>query len=79
VVTEPLHPYTRALIAAVPVPHVDQPRGPLPIRGNISDARRQHVGCRFAERCPAVIARCREEPPALREVAPARRVACHLV
>lgn len=79
VVTQPLHPYTRALIAAVPVPHVDQPRGPLPIRGNISDARRAHVGCRFAERCPAVIARCREEPPALREVAPARRVACHLV
>jgi oligopeptide/dipeptide ABC transporter ATP-binding protein len=79
VVTEPLHPYTRALIAAVPVPHVDQPRGALPIRGNISDARRAHRGCRFAERCPLAIARCREEPPALREVAPARRVACHLV
>lgn len=79
VVSEPLHPYTRALIAAVPVPHVDQPRGPLPIKGNISDARRAHAGCRFAERCPLAVARCREEPPALREVAVARRVACHLV
>lgn len=79
VVTEPLHPYTRALIAAVPVPHVDQPRGPLPIKGNISDARRAHRGCRFAERCPLAVARCTEEPPELREVAPARRVACHLV
>ncbi|WP_439577995.1 oligopeptide/dipeptide ABC transporter ATP-binding protein [Elioraea sp.] len=79
VVTEPLHPYTRALIAAVPVPHVDQPRGPLPIKGNISDARRAHRGCRFAERCPLAVARCADEPPELREVAPARSVACHLV
>jgi oligopeptide/dipeptide ABC transporter ATP-binding protein len=79
VVSRPLHPYTRALIAAVPVPHVDQPRGPLPIKGNISDARRAHRGCRFAERCPLAVARCGEEAPALREVAPARRVACHLV
>jgi oligopeptide/dipeptide ABC transporter ATP-binding protein len=79
VVSAPLHPYTRALIAAVPVPHVDQPRGPLPIKGNISDARRSYAGCRFAERCPMAVARCVAEPPALREVAPARRVACHLM
>jgi peptide/nickel transport system ATP-binding protein len=79
VINAPLHPYTRALIAAVPVPHVNQPRGPLPIRGNISDARRAHAGCRFAERCPLAIARCTQESPALREVGPARRAACHLV
>lgn len=79
VVTEPLHPYTRALIAAVPVPHVDQPRGPLPIRGNISDQRRVRAGCRFADRCPSAIARCTSEAPLLRDVAPERRVACHLV
>jgi oligopeptide/dipeptide ABC transporter ATP-binding protein len=79
VITAPLHPYTRALIAAVPVPHVDQPRGRLPIKGSISDQQKAHAGCRFAERCPAAIARCTTEAPALRDVAPARRVACHLV
>jgi len=78
VVSSPLHPYTRALVAAVPVPHVMQNRGPLPIRGNVPDARNPPPGCRFHDRCPLAIARCRSETPALRELAPGHVVRCHL-
>jgi peptide/nickel transport system ATP-binding protein len=75
----PLHPYTRALMKAVPVPRVDQSRDPLPIIGNVSDARGQPKGCSFRDRCPLAIARCAVVDPSLRSVAPGRRVACHLV
>ena len=51
-IAEPLHPYTRALVAAVPVPRVDQDRAPLPIRGSLSDAPVAGVGCAFRDRCP---------------------------
>ncbi len=79
VISAPQHPYTKALIAAVPVPHVNQNRGELPIKGNVPDARRPPSGCRFHDRCPLAVPRCREETPALREIAPRHRVACHLV
>jgi oligopeptide/dipeptide ABC transporter ATP-binding protein len=79
VVAAPLHPYTKALVAAVPIPRVDQDRGPLPIRGNVPDARNPPSGCRFHDRCPIAVKRCSEEVPALREVAPGHRAACHLV
>jgi oligopeptide/dipeptide ABC transporter ATP-binding protein len=79
VVSAPLHPYTKALVAAVPIPHVEQNRGPLPIRGNVPDARNPPSGCRFHDRCPIAVARCSEEVPALREVAPGHRAACHLI
>ena len=52
VVNEPLHPYTRALVQAVPVPDVDQSHDPLPIKGGIPDARNPPSGCRFHDRCP---------------------------
>jgi oligopeptide/dipeptide ABC transporter ATP-binding protein len=74
----PLHPYTRALVAAVPVPRVDQDRAALPIHGNVSEAPEAEEGCPFRARCPDAFARCTVEIPALREVAPGRRVACHL-
>lgn len=74
----PLHPYTRALIAAVPVPRVNQSREALPILGNVSDARTMPKGCRFRDRCPVAIARCAEEDPPLRSLGPDRRAACHL-
>lgn len=75
----PQHPYTRALVAAVPVPRVDQSRAPLPIAGNVPDARYPPSGCRFRDRCPLAVARCAEDDPSLRPVGPGRRVACHLV
>jgi oligopeptide/dipeptide ABC transporter ATP-binding protein len=76
-IAEPLHPYTRALVAAVPVPHVDQDRSALPIRGSLADAPSDESGCVFRNRCPDAFDRCRVEMPALRSLADGRAVACH--
>lgn len=78
-IEKPLHPYTQALVQAVPVPHVDQSHAPLPIHGGIPDARNPPSGCRFRDRCPLAEDRCAQEIPRLREVGGGRRVACHLV
>lgn len=79
VVLTPQHPYTRALVAAVPSPRVNQSRGPLPIKGNVPDAINPPQGCRFHDRCPIAVRRCALEVPRLREVAPGHRAACHLI
>ena len=78
VVRAPEHPYTKALVAAVPVPHVDQSHEPLPIIGSMPDARNPPSGCRFRDRCPHAMKRCAEMEPVPREIAPGHRVACHL-
>jgi oligopeptide/dipeptide ABC transporter ATP-binding protein len=78
IVRRPRHPYTQALVAAVPVPDADQSRAPLPIKGNVPDARDPPSGCHFRDRCPHAVARCANETPALRTVAGGHRVACHL-
>ena len=78
IVRNPRHPYTRALVAAVPVPDADQSRAPLPITGNVPDARDPPSGCRFRDRCPHAFARCAMESPPLRAVAGGHQVACHL-
>ena len=77
-IAAPHHPYTKALIAAVPVPRVDQDRAALPIRGSLSDAPPSEGGCSFRNRCPAAFARCDIDTPQLRPTDPARTVACHL-
>lgn len=79
IVENPLHPYTKALVQAVPIPRVDQSHDPLPISGGLPDARNPPSGCRFRDRCPLAEARCATEVPRLRDVGGARRVACHLV
>jgi len=78
VVRGPRHPYTQALVAAVPVPDADQSRAPLPIKGNVPDARDPPSGCTFRDRCPHAMARCANETPALRTTSAGHRVACHL-
>ncbi|WP_372620277.1 ABC transporter ATP-binding protein [Falsiroseomonas sp.] len=78
VVRHPRHPYTRALVRAVPLPRVDQPRDPLPIKGNVPDARTPPSGCRFRDRCPVAVPRCAEEDPPLRPVGDGVLAACHL-
>ena len=76
---EPLHPYTRALLAAVPVADRKRPRRErIRLVGDPPSPIDPPPGCRFAGRCPLVEARCRRETPALRELAPGHRVACHL-
>lgn len=77
-IAQPAHPYTRALVAAVPVAQPDQDRAALPIRGSLSDAPPAEPGCLFRDRCPHAFARCAADTPALLDVAPGRRAACHL-
>ena len=76
----PLHPYTRALIAAVPAQHPAQrSRGKRErIAGDIPSALNPPSGCRFHTRCPHVMPVCRERAPELREAAAGHQVACHL-
>ncbi len=75
----PLHPYTRALLSAVPVPDPARRTSSFPLQGEIPSAINPPSGCRFHTRCPLAIARCAVEEPALISVAPGHRVACHLV
>ena len=77
-ILRPAHPYTRALVAAVPRPHVDQPRDNLPISGAIGSGSDPPSGCRLRDRCPHAFARCAEEEPRLVQVAPGHSSACHL-
>ncbi|AEM42826.1 ABC transporter ATP-binding protein [Ketogulonicigenium vulgare] len=79
VIAHPLHPYTRALVQAVPVPNVDQSHDPLPLIGAMPDARNPPAGCRFSDRCPLADDGCRAARPPLRPVGPGRRVACFKV
>jgi peptide/nickel transport system ATP-binding protein len=79
IVGNPLHPYTKALVQAVPIPRVDQSHDPLPIIGGVPDARNPPSGCRFRDRCPMAQTRCGSEVPRLRDVGGGRRVACHFV
>jgi oligopeptide/dipeptide ABC transporter ATP-binding protein len=78
VVRRPRHPYTQALISAVPVPRVEQNRAPLLLRQNRGGILDLSVGCGFRDRCPHAFDRCIAEKPGLRADASAHRVACHL-
>lgn len=77
VVRNPLHPYTRALIDAVPTPDVDQSHAALPIKRGAPDARNPPSGCVFRDRCPKAFDRCAAEIPQFRAV-DNHSVACHL-
>jgi peptide/nickel transport system ATP-binding protein len=76
-VREPLHPYTRALVAAVPVPHPEQSHAPLPIGRGAPDPRNPPSGCSFRDRCPMAMPRCATEPPGPTRIGN-RLVHCHL-
>jgi len=73
----PNHPYTRALVAEVSQAAAGRRRY-VPIRGEIPSPLAPPPGCHFHPRCPHAFARCREERPALRAIAPRRWSACHL-
>lgn len=79
VLEHPIHPYTKALLAAVPVADASRRRTRFRIGGDVPSLVDPPPGCRFAPRCPFVIDRCRVEDPPLRDIpgAPGQRVACH--
>ncbi|TQF85664.1 dipeptide ABC transporter ATP-binding protein [Elioraea sp. Yellowstone] len=79
VLDEPKHPYTRALVAAAPIPDPRAKRDTLVLEGDVPSPLNPPAGCRFHTRCPFVMDRCREETPRLREVSPGRQAACHLL
>jgi oligopeptide/dipeptide ABC transporter ATP-binding protein len=75
----PLHPYTEALLSAVPVPKARAKRRErMILSGDVPSPINPPPGCHFHARCPYAMPRCRHEAPALREVTPAHWAACHL-
>jgi peptide/nickel transport system ATP-binding protein len=74
----PQHPYTRALLSAVPVPDPAAARQRIILRGDVPSPINPPSGCRFHTRCPFVFDRCRSEEPQLRSFGPGHQSACHL-
>ncbi|MGE0223270.1 MAG: ABC transporter ATP-binding protein [Acetobacteraceae bacterium] len=73
----PQHPYTKALMAAVPEADPDKPAPKLTLQGEVATPIDPPPGCRLCRRCPIATPNCATDPPALREIAPAHFVACH--
>jgi oligopeptide/dipeptide ABC transporter ATP-binding protein len=75
----PLHPYTEALLSAVPIPKATaRTRKRVILTGDVPSPINPPPGCHFHARCPYAMARCRHEVPALRQVRPGHWTACHL-
>ncbi|WP_114375259.1 ABC transporter ATP-binding protein [Elioraea thermophila] len=74
----PKHPYTEALLSAVPVPDPTAKRNRIILSGDVPSPIRPPPGCRFHTRCPRAFDRCRVEEPPLRAVGPGHVAACHL-
>ncbi|WP_036215524.1 ABC transporter ATP-binding protein [Lysinibacillus sphaericus] len=74
----PLHPYTQALLSAIPVVHFDEPKQEILLQGELPSPINPPVGCVFHTRCPYVMERCQHERPKLQENNANQRVACFL-
>jgi oligopeptide transport system ATP-binding protein len=76
--TSPRHPYSEALLSAVPIPDPSLKRKRVVLQGDVPSPLNPPTGCHFQTRCPHAMERCRHEAPALRPIAPGRLSACHL-
>jgi len=76
--TKPGHPYTEALLAAIPVPDPKVRRKAKTVQGDVPSPVNPPSGCAFHTRCPYAVDRCKAETPLLREISPRQFVACHL-
>jgi len=74
----PAHPYSEALLSSVPTPNPKQKKKRTLLSGEIADPGNAPSGCAFHPRCPYAEDRCKNEVPALREIAPGQAVRCHL-
>ena len=75
----PLHPYTKALLSAIPVPKPDWQPERITLSGDAPNPAKPPAGCHFHPRCPAATAICRTQAPVLRTISDNQQVACHLV
>lgn len=76
---EPKHPYTKALLSAIPIPNPRVRRSHEILQGDVPDPADSPVGCKFCGRCPLTEQRCIDQEPELREVSDGHYVRCHLV
>lgn len=74
-----LHPYTKALISAIPIPKININRKRILLKGELASPINPKPGCRFAPRCLHAYDKCFEEQPTLEEILPEHYVACHRV
>ena len=75
----PLHPYTKGLLSAIPIPSVREKKPRILMKGEITSPVNPEEGCRFARRCPLATERCRQVTPQLTEVSQGHFVACHQI
>ena len=73
----PIHPYTQALLSAIPEPDIDKPMKRIMLKGEITSPINLPDACRFAKRCPYAKEECFKSDPKLREISPDHFVACH--
>jgi len=73
----PIHPYTQALLSAIPEPDIDKPMKRIMLKGEITSPVNLPDACRFAKRCPYAKEECFKSDPKLREISPGHFVACH--
>lgn len=74
----PVHPYTQALLSAIPVPQLNKSRERIVLQGEITSPINPPAACRFAQRCPYATDQCRSQEPPLKEISPNHFVACFL-
>ncbi len=74
----PSHPYTKALLSAIPLPDIHKKKQQILLQGEISSPINPKPGCRFAPRCPDACPKCFEVEPETYEIAPGHQVVCHL-